>query len=36
LKILQDEIFELAGSQFNINSPKQVGYILFEKLDLPK
>lgn len=36
LKILQDEIFELAWSQFNINSPKQVGYILFEKLDLPK
>jgi len=36
LKILQDEIFELATEKFNINSPKQVWYILFEKLELPK
>ncbi|MBL4930316.1 DNA polymerase I [Clostridium paridis] len=29
------KIYELAGEEFNINSPKQLGKILFEKLDLP-
>ncbi|MCL2055617.1 MAG: DNA polymerase I [Oscillospiraceae bacterium] len=32
---LQAEIHELAGESFNINSPKQLGVILFEKLELP-
>ncbi|MFI5112528.1 MAG: DNA polymerase I [Terriglobales bacterium] len=30
------QIYELAGQQFNINSPKQLGDILFNKLNLPK
>ncbi len=29
------EIFELAGGEFNINSPKQLSVILFERLKLP-
>jgi DNA polymerase-1 len=32
---LQDEIFSLAQEEFNINSPKQLGTILFDKLKLP-
>ena len=31
----QAEIFRLADEEFNINSPKQLGTILFDKLDLP-
>ena len=30
------EIYELAGCEFNINSPKQLGDVLFNKLNLPK
>jgi len=30
------EIYERAGSEFNINSPKQLGDVLFNKLNLPK
>lgn len=32
---LEKKIFVLAGEEFNINSPKQLGAILFEKLRLP-
>ena len=32
---LQKKIYEEAGEEFNINSPKQLGVILFEKLGLP-
>lgn len=32
---LQKEIYDLAGEEFNINSTKQLGQILFEKMGLP-
>jgi len=32
---LMTDIYELAGEEFNINSPKQLGTVLFEKLGLP-
>lgn len=32
---LEREIYELAGEEFNINSPKQLGVVLFEHLSLP-
>ena len=35
LVALTKEIYELAGSEFNINSTKQLGVILFETLGLP-
>jgi DNA polymerase-1 len=35
LAALSARIFELAGEVFNVNSPKQLGEILFEKLKLP-
>ena len=31
----QEEIFRYAGGDFNINSPKQLGEVLFERLGLP-
>lgn len=34
MQTLEQEIFELAGEQFNIASPKQVGEILFDKLKI--
>ncbi|MEM6763897.1 MAG: DNA polymerase I [Bacteroidota bacterium] len=33
---LEEQIYEQAGEKFNINSPKQLGIILFEKLELGK
>jgi len=35
VKELEERIYEEAGETFNINSPKQLGTILFEKLELP-
>ena len=32
---LEKSIYELAGEEFNINSPQQLGVILFDKLNLP-
>lgn len=34
LKNLEAKIFELAGTEFNMNSPRQLGEVLFEKLQL--
>lgn len=35
IDVLQQEIYDMAGEEFNINSPKQLGVILFEKLRMP-
>ena len=35
LKDLEEEIYKEADEEFNINSPKQLGVILFEKMDFP-
>ncbi len=35
IQILEQKIYQAAGETFNINSPKQLGLILFEKLNLP-
>lgn len=35
IKSLEKQIYELAGKEFNIGSPKQLGVVLFEDLGLP-
>lgn len=35
LETLEQSIYEDAGEKFNINSPKQLGEILFEKMNIP-
>ncbi len=34
-KSLTERIYEVAGTEFNLNSPKQLGEILFDRLNLP-
>ena len=36
LKVLEKKIYNEAAEEFNLNSPAQLGKILFEKLNLPK
>jgi len=36
LKQLEEEIYVMAGEEFNINSPQQLGKILYEKLEIHK
>ena len=35
IALLEKDIYDMAGQEFNINSPKQLGAVLFEKLMLP-
>ena len=35
LSEMEEEIYDLAGMSFNVKSPKQLGEVLFEHLDLP-
>jgi len=35
ISAVEQKIYELAGQRFNVNSPKQLGAVLFEKLHLP-
>lgn len=35
LTTLEQKIYEEAGEEFNINSPKQLGIILFERMEMP-
>lgn len=39
LRVIEQEIIQLAGTEFNVNSPKQIGEVLFDRLkisDKPK
>ena len=35
MKAMEKEIYEVAGSEFNIGSPKQIGQILFDRMKIP-
>jgi len=35
MSVLEQEIYKLAGQEFNVGSPKQLGEVLFDKLGLP-
>ena len=35
IQVLEKEIYDEAGEEFNINTPKQLGIILFEKMNMP-
>ena len=35
ISVIEKEIYSLVGYEFNLNSPKQLGVALFEKLELP-
>ncbi|MCK5812533.1 MAG: DNA polymerase I, partial [Clostridiales bacterium] len=35
LNIIEQDIYKIAGCEFNLNSPKQLGKVLFEDLNLP-
>lgn len=35
IQAIAGEVYRLAGEQFNLNSTRQLGYVLFEKLKLP-
>ena len=35
IKCIEDEVFDAAGLRFNLDSPKQLGEVLFQKLEIP-
>ena len=35
LQELENDVYQIAGHAFNLNSPKQLGKVLFEELELP-
>ncbi len=36
LRSIEEEVYKIAGNEFNLSSPKQLGELLFEKLDLDR
>ena len=36
LNTIEEDVFKISGNEFNLSSPKQLGEVLFEKLDLDK